>query len=269
MAAFLLCRPPVVWAGEAGKMVHGGSEAYERGDYEKALKSFIDAQLEDPERPEIFYDIGNAYYRLGNFDAASENYRAALKGDDDGLQQKAHYNLGNASYRKGNLEEAITHYEEALRIDPGDEDARKNLEFVRRKLEEQRQQEQQEQQERRDGEEKQDQDTQDGNNGEGKEEPEKGQGDEQEGNESSSPGESASPRYGSEMDDEGRRGEEELPQPGDGDTGQEQQQASGGEKNADDEGQGMQAERILNRLHDQPGKAMMPSYEKRIVEKDW
>jgi Ca-activated chloride channel family protein len=30
-----------------------------------------------------------------------------------------------------------------------------------------------------------------------------------------------------------------------------------------------QAESMLNRLKDQPGRAMMPHYQKREVEKDW
>jgi len=30
-----------------------------------------------------------------------------------------------------------------------------------------------------------------------------------------------------------------------------------------------QAEKLLNRLKDEPGRAMMPSYESRHVEKDW
>ena len=29
------------------------------------------------------------------------------------------------------------------------------------------------------------------------------------------------------------------------------------------------ADRMLNRLKDQPGRAMMPNYRKRQVEKDW
>ena len=269
MAVLLLCRQPVVWAGEAGNMVYGGSEAYERGEYEKALKSFIDAQLEDPERPEIFYDIGNAYYRLGNFDAAAENYRAALKGGADGLRQKAQYNLGNASYRKGELEAAITHYEEALRIDPGDEEARNNLDFVKKKRAEQRQenQESQQQESRGDGE-RGDRDAQEHENGGEKGPSEKGQGEAPKEDESPSSGDSASPRYGSEMDDDGEEHGEKTPQPG-GDDTPAQQHAAGGEGKAGDQGGSMQAERILNRLHDQPGKATMPFYEKRTVEKDW
>ena len=43
------------------------------------------------------------------------------------------------------------------------------------------------------------------------------------------------------------------------------QSAQPGEPDGDPE----QAERMLNRLQDQPGRALMPATGKRTVEKDW
>ena len=55
-----------------------GYEAYEKGAYEQALTQFIDGQLKDPENPSILYNIGNSYYKTGNFAAAQEHYAQAL-----------------------------------------------------------------------------------------------------------------------------------------------------------------------------------------------
>ena len=50
------------------------------------------------------------------------------------LEAQALYNLGNAMYRQGKLEEAVEYYKKTLELDPEDEDARKNLEFVREEI---------------------------------------------------------------------------------------------------------------------------------------
>ncbi|NUO18293.1 tetratricopeptide repeat protein [bacterium] len=42
------------------------------------------------------------------------------------------YNLGNAYFRLGNIERAILHYERSLKLNPGDDDAIKNLALANR-----------------------------------------------------------------------------------------------------------------------------------------
>jgi protein O-mannosyl-transferase len=43
----------------------------------------------------------------------------------------AHNNYGIALAQAGRLDEAVTHWQEALRVDPGDVNARRNLEMLR------------------------------------------------------------------------------------------------------------------------------------------
>ena len=116
-----------------------GIEAYTAGDFEKALKHFIDAQLEAPDRPASLYNVADAYYKTGNFDAAVEHYAKVLESDDPALKQKALYNLGNAEFRRGNAKAAIDRYEAALAIDPDDRLAKENLAFAKKALEQQQQ----------------------------------------------------------------------------------------------------------------------------------
>ena len=129
-----------------------GIEAYEDGEYAEALTHFEKAQLDRPDDRRLQFNIGDAHYRLGDYEAAEQAYGRVLGlGSDDSIAQRSYYNLGNTLYQQGRLEEAIGAYEDALVLEPDDEDARHNLEFVKRELEKrqnecQRKQEQQQQQ---------------------------------------------------------------------------------------------------------------------------
>lgn len=71
-------------------------------------------------------------YMDDNFARATELYLeiAATEGTSSNL----YYNLGNSYYRQGKLGKAILYYERALRLDPANKDARANLEFVNSKI---------------------------------------------------------------------------------------------------------------------------------------
>jgi len=132
---------------------------YSEKKYDQALQGFLDAQVERPDDPFLRYDAGSAQYRLNNFADAEKSFASVAASGEPLLEQKATYNLGNCAYRQGKLEEAVAHYQKALELDPRDEDARSNLEFVRqeikRRLEEagkqQGQQQQQEQKQAQEG----------------------------------------------------------------------------------------------------------------------
>ena len=72
---------------------------------------------------------GNDAYATGDFATAISSYEAALQAGADSTD--LWFNLGNAFYRAGQTGRAALAYEKALRRDPGDEQARKNLELVR------------------------------------------------------------------------------------------------------------------------------------------
>jgi tetratricopeptide (TPR) repeat protein len=72
---------------------------------------------------------GNQAYQEGDFAAAIEAYEAVQEAGftSAGLE----YNLGNAYFKLGELGQAILHWERALVLDPGEADAQANLELAR------------------------------------------------------------------------------------------------------------------------------------------
>ncbi|MCM1067294.1 MAG: tetratricopeptide repeat protein [Muribaculaceae bacterium] len=71
-------------------------------------------------------------YNKENYRLAIELYSRSIAAD--GHSATAWYNLGNAYFRNDNLGKAVLCYERALRLDPTDEDARQNLDFVRSRI---------------------------------------------------------------------------------------------------------------------------------------
>ncbi len=58
-----------------------GNRAYEEGDFSTAVREYeklVDARIL---RPEVFYNLGNAYYRMGKLGYAIGNYERALAFD--------------------------------------------------------------------------------------------------------------------------------------------------------------------------------------------
>ena len=78
---------------------------------------------------QAFFDEGNRRYQEGDFDGALERYQRVL---DDGLESgELYYNLGNTYFKLGETGPAILYYERARRLMPGDDDLRANLELAR------------------------------------------------------------------------------------------------------------------------------------------
>jgi Ca-activated chloride channel family protein len=170
-AAATLAQPgaqPVPEAESAAERVRAGDpyEAYDAGLYEQALSGFVDLQVERPEDPEVALNLGSVHYHMRNYEEADRAFFGATLSTDEGLKEQALYNLGNSAFRQGRLEEAVELYKAALEMDPDDEDAKFNLEFVRdeirRRHEEaqKRQEEQQQQQQQQEQQQEQQQDQQ-------------------------------------------------------------------------------------------------------------
>ena len=69
-------------------------------------------------------------YQKGNYQQAIRDYEEILK---NGESAEIYFNLGNAYYRTDNITKAVLNYERARLLSPGDDDVNFNLQFARSK----------------------------------------------------------------------------------------------------------------------------------------
>ena len=217
----------------------------------------------------------------GTSTPAAKNFAHALDSQSPELRAKSFYNLGNANFRMGKYDQAVGNYEAALKIKPDDREAAANLAFTKKLLEQQKQQQQSDPKQNGEKEDRQ-QDSQ-----------EQSSEQQQQQRQAESDSDNASSRNQSAQNESAdsskqRQQEQYASEPGENESagaekapGEEQEQQSSarprqGKKPMDDKAQArdgeqkrVQAETMLNRLEDKPGKALMPAYGETRVEKDW
>ena len=76
-------------------------------------------------------DNADTEYQKGNYQQAIRDYEDILK--SAGVSADIYYNLGNAYYRTDNITKAVLNYERAHLLSPGDKDIEFNLQFARSK----------------------------------------------------------------------------------------------------------------------------------------
>lgn len=85
-------------ASAVSRLISDADKAYMDNDFQKAFELYMEASRQEGTSSVLYYNIGNTYYRLD---------------------------------QPGN---AVVYYKKALKLDPGNSDAQRNLEFVRTKL---------------------------------------------------------------------------------------------------------------------------------------
>ena len=109
---------------------NSGHDPYLSGDYPSALVLYERAAERDPGAAEPLYNTGNALYRMEEYGESVSRYDGSLQDAQGELRSSGFFNRGNASFQMGRYDEAIEAYREALRINPGDADAKHNLELA-------------------------------------------------------------------------------------------------------------------------------------------
>ncbi len=114
--------------------VKKGNEHFTNKRYQSAIEDYRKVQVKNPDAPEVLYNLGTALYKTDAFQESARDLDtvAAQKELDPQLKAQALYNYGNAQYRLGNFEKAIDAYKKVLALDPKDQDAKYNLEFLQK-----------------------------------------------------------------------------------------------------------------------------------------
>lgn len=136
-----------------------GEDAYNASEFIKAAEYYHHLLKKDPDNAKILYNAGTTAYKNNLYDEAIGAFEKAILTDDLELQKKAFYNKGNALFRKGEeteqsepqktiatWEQSLEAYMQAMNVDPEDENARFNHDFVKKKLDQLQKQAQQQQQ---------------------------------------------------------------------------------------------------------------------------
>ena len=81
-----------------------------------------------PAPQDALFNEGNRLYQEGDFGGAAASYEAVLAGGFESAE--VYYNLGNAHFRLGSVGRAVLNYERAARLNPRSEDIQANLALV-------------------------------------------------------------------------------------------------------------------------------------------
>ncbi len=171
-------------AGESTKRernaITEGNKLYNNGRYRAAMKKYEEALKENPNSAVGRYNLGLSQIRLGTnpSDTTQAAKDMAAKGCQSleqvakmgsmkpKLASMANYNLGNVAFNSEDYKQALAYYKQALRLNPTDDNARRNLRITQLKIQEQednqdqdkdKDQDQQDQDKNQDQQDKQDQ----------------------------------------------------------------------------------------------------------------
>jgi tetratricopeptide (TPR) repeat protein len=117
-----------------------GNDHYDEGEHQEALEKYLEAERIDSLHSVPHFNAGDALYRLGKFQEGARKFLNSSASPTDSIAAMSYYNLGNSMFRSGDLQGAAEAYKRSLLINPDDEDAKYNLEYAIRMMEQQDQQ---------------------------------------------------------------------------------------------------------------------------------
>lgn len=124
------------WMDPFRDIVSKGNGEYSDGKFGDALKSYKKAEKyvpDDNKKNMLEFNKGNAEFRMNNYDSAIARYRSSINSGDPDVQKKALYNIGTVYMKTGKKKEAAESFIKALQIDPSYDRAKKNLEYLIKK----------------------------------------------------------------------------------------------------------------------------------------
>ena len=108
-----------------------GITNYQNQNYEAAEKYYDSVLLTDTDNSQAHFGKGSSLFMQDDIKNAEIKFNESLSSSEDILKSKAFYNLGNISYKNKKLKDALQFYRKALELNPNDDEARYNYEYIK------------------------------------------------------------------------------------------------------------------------------------------
>lgn len=129
-----------VYSQQENADIRRGNEYFLDSNFVDAEVSYKKAYEKNQDSYKAAFNIGTALYKQERYGEASSSFEALLgKETNPERLSKIHYNLGNCKMKEQKYEEAVTSFKNALRFNSADEEARYNLAYAQKMLEQQQQ----------------------------------------------------------------------------------------------------------------------------------
>jgi hypothetical protein len=147
------------WGQTTDKIVFNeGVKSYREGNYAAAQERFEAVAGQNPQNTRALFNAGNSAFLGGDYEKAKQYFsQYAVTSSSAYDRAKGFYNLGNVQLQEAlqaetnpqtqsqvqnHLKQAIASYKESLKHNPTDEDAKYNLTYAMKKLQQNQQNEQ-------------------------------------------------------------------------------------------------------------------------------
>lgn len=123
------------------KEVRHGNRLFSKENFQEAEIDYKKALMKDSLSNAANFNIGNTYYRMENYSEADRHYAAVMDSlDRAGHGAQAYFNQGDSYLKQRNWQGAVEAFKNSLRRNPDDMDAKSNLAYAQKMLENQQQQ---------------------------------------------------------------------------------------------------------------------------------
>ena len=124
------------------RIARQGNEAYNDGEYSQSEIKYRKALDLDPALQEAQFNLGDALYKQQRYEESAQLF-ARLAADSlasDAIRAASFFNEGNALFQQKKYPEALEAYKSSLRIDPTDMEAKFNLAYTKKMMEQEQNQ---------------------------------------------------------------------------------------------------------------------------------
>jgi len=131
------------WFEPTAKKNLEGIKAYQEGKYAEALEKFLNAKGINTDLAALKNNTASALYQMKKYQEAMEEFSKIDPEKAKIPKAEFYYNLGNSFFRMNQFDKAVDSYKKSLIENSDDMDAKKNFELALKKLQEQKDKEKQ------------------------------------------------------------------------------------------------------------------------------